>query len=859
MTNNFKKIIFSSPNSQIKIEDFMGEGIFYILPTEDALREKRESYIFKRGSLEGKTFLTFDSLVSNFIEVNKVDKIYEFYILKKVLRSYFPQEENFQDFSKVIFDFFEDIFLEGADPKSLLTFEDDFVKKLYEPLRDYISYFKEKNISLDGGYALAKNFTFPIKKLIIDGFIDFRKKELEIIKNISSYAETIIHMPFNILDFPYGEKTLKDLENLSFALQRADGLSVKDLLRYKDIKIISSSNAYNTMVFGTIKSSLKSFITKKIGIVLGGERGKNLLNVSRDLEGLEYSIDQNYKNFIGAELKIYMTYLLEKNKENILSRAGLHYIAPLESISQNLLKYLDRERFSKLSDLKINQGSKIYMDEKEIGPYINLIENLRTEDIEKTSDISYYTSYFRRLLEGAGEILEDDYKNFREIHTYREGRMALDEGENFLDLIENFKNLYESISLKEFVEIFSLYLDQSSIMDLNNFEGIRVFEIERGFYRDFDNLIFLDYDSNYSSGPKINFIYERSNFKDLKNMGLIKEFSQLKAIKLIYSLCMAKKSLFLINNREKGLANILALIKSKAGLKIFDYEDKFITSRANENVNLKKEDSGILQEETVKTLRSLLENRSYSATDFDAYVACGRKFLLERIFKIEDFYESLEAIEAMEKGSIYHKILKEYFSKRKDYDEEFLNSLIILYDFSMDKKFEDLSFEEKLEFSIDFKRLSRLIKNNLENLQDFKAAYFEKRFKFFKAPFTLVGSIDRIDENNEGEILIDYKSSSASSKSQREILEGESFQFPIYIMARKDKGKNFAKASYEIIKTGESKAVLINKDIIEKNDSKRCYYSNEEIDKVLNNSFEKMKEVYEAMLEGEFSRGKDCK
>lgn len=57
-----KKVLLKSLDSKINLDDFDDEGLFYILPTEDSLIDKRVNYIHDKGFLKNIKFMTFDAL-----------------------------------------------------------------------------------------------------------------------------------------------------------------------------------------------------------------------------------------------------------------------------------------------------------------------------------------------------------------------------------------------------------------------------------------------------------------------------------------------------------------------------------------------------------------------------------------------------------------------------------------------------------------------------------------------------------------------------------------------------------------------------------------------------------------------------
>lgn len=177
--------------------------------------------------------------------------------------------------------------------------------------------------------------------------------------------------------------------------------------------------------------------------------------------------------------------------------------------------------------------------------------------------------------------------------------------------------------------------------------------------------------------------------------------------------------------------------------------------------------------------------------------------MIERVFKIEEYEDSYKEVDYLKDGSIYHKILENYFKNRKVYDEDYLKNLIMKETFPKCSKVEDLSFSDKFKFIKDFSYLLDIVRADTDANRinkDFMPKLFEQRFSFDIGPINLVGSIDRIDAKDDEEILIDYKSSNSSTRTAADVFNNKSFQSVIYALARKNKDKKIAGFYYKIIK-----------------------------------------------------------
>lgn len=845
-----KKVLLKSLDSKINLDDFDDEGLFYILSTEDSLIDKRVNYIHDKGFLKNIKFMTFDALFFQTAPPTNPNPLYSFYVLKKILRKYFPKEEYFHDFSKNIYDFFNDIFVEGIDFSSLLTFKDTFIKSLYEVIKEYESFFAKKNMTLYKAYRKSI-CQLKIKTLIVDGFVDFRYWHLKLIEDLSENSDVYIHLPFNLKEFNLIEKNLEIFKKMGFEIECDDAKELDSYLKGKNIEIIKGQNFYNNMVFSYIKKSINESSIKNLSIILNDKSMGELLYACQDLEELSFDLDRKIFDFIGDQIKIYFNFLDKKNRDNIILRTQLHYI-PISQDVDKILQILYMNNFSRIEDFDEKFKDNLFIDKNHIGDFLDFVDKIKTEKIDPYNDLDYYINFLKNLEDEIREILDRDFENLKDAEIYRVGNLSLDQIDKFINIADSFKDMYDKISFKEFREILFTYLDSISLKSLRNYEGIKTASLDKIYYSNNEIGIYLSYDKNKNLYKK-NFIYNDDNMEDLKRIGLVKDYNQIELIELIYSLCNDKKSIFLIKNDE--ISNSLNLIKTRGNIKISTYEDNYISSALNAYENINREDDFKLDSTNISQLKRILENRSFSATDFDSYVKSGRDFLIERVFKIEEYEDSFKEVDYLKDGSIYHKILENYFKNRKVYDEDYLKNLIMKETFPKCSKVEDLSFSDKFKFIKDFSYLLDIVRADTDTNRinkDFMPKLFEQRFSFDIGPINLVGSIDRIDAKDDEEILIDYKSSSSSTRTAADVFNNKSFQSVIYALARKNKDKKIAGFYYKIIKNFKNVPIFVNEKYIDKYDKGRFYKSDDEINELLDNSTNKIIELYKDMCGGVF-------
>lgn len=226
-----------------------------------------------------------------------------------------------------------------------------------------------------------------------------------------------------------------------------------------------------------------------------------------------------------------------------------------------------------------------------------------------------------------------------------------------------------------------------------------------------------------------------------------------------------------------------------------------------------------LTEKNLKLLSEFKE-RSFSVTQLETFAKCPFKYFVERVLNLSVIEEPQEEIEALEMGSLLHKILFEFmvWTKKngiiladcstKDFKKSEKKIFEIAESYVNDPKFEtEYGFVEKEKIlGFDGNRFDSILYRFLElekNDAGMVPMYFEfpfgrnmrKELEEIDQPkmndlqyngVSLRGKIDRIDLAKDGSKLqvIDYKLS-GSKPVQIDLIEGTSLQLPVYLYAAK--------------------------------------------------------------------------
>jgi len=194
---------------------------------------------------------------------------------------------------------------------------------------------------------------------------------------------------------------------------------------------------------------------------------------------------------------------------------------------------------------------------------------------------------------------------------------------------------------------------------------------------------------------------------------------------------------------------------------------------------------------------------SLSVSDFKNYIECPFRFYLKKFLKMEDFDISKKELDAMQLGTILHKVFERFGRSefkncadeneiRKFFLSEFDKIIYATYG-------KDLSPMIYLQAQAMKTRLQAAAKIQAEHCaQGWTIKNVEMPIEDFEiSSLKIKGRIDRIDENQNGDLLIiDYKSSDSvdvsSSKSLPEQAHLKSkdwidLQMPLYLQAMKEK------------------------------------------------------------------------
>ena len=273
-------------------------------------------------------------------------------------------------------------------------------------------------------------------------------------------------------------------------------------------------------------------------------------------------------------------------------------------------------------------------------------------------------------------------------------------------------------------------------------------------------------------------------------------------------------------DEEKKIVHINSYDLDNELREIFDHMYNAVNVESSRITGLNQtEYNGVISKMISKRGKDHLErmrNKVYSITQLESYGRCPFQYFANRILRLNVIKTVDEEITPLERGSVLHEILFEFYTQRRNQnlpflpktnDDEFSQAVEMLTDVAI-RKFDALNIPGVF-WDLDKERILGS-KNRKGILREFleieRNSELEVAPAFFEAAFgsnigskknidptlshqsaisagnvSIRGKIDRIDIGSDIFRVIDYKT--GSSNGRREIDLGISLQLPIYLFA----------------------------------------------------------------------------
>ncbi|MET3616925.1 RecB family exonuclease [Peptoniphilus olsenii] len=851
-----KKVFFSSPKEKFDYKNYISGKTLYILPSEIAINYKIKSEVFSGINIINTKFITFDNLIK-FKNIKRPDNILKFIVLKMILNRNFPDKEIFDESVEIIVDFFDELINSGKRKKDILKFTSPIIKSLADSFGDYLIYFSKNSYTLDSGLSKISEDDIRAETIIIDGFIDFGYFEFDFIERISKSKNIIINIPFNIENNITSQSAVAKLENMNFEIVKSNTECINDLLANIPVDLYDASDDYYNMFFVELKKDIINQI-KDIDIITGSSSLAKSINNRSVFQDIEFNLDLIERSLIKEEIITVLDYLEDKNRHNTLKRIRLSYFnLPVDKnmLEEDLLK----QNFKNIADFNLQEIKELDIKQSHLQNFLDGVKFLQQENIKNTGSLEYFCEYFIEYMNNLENIIKKRFNPKIYDFVYVRDMNFLNKVIDILNKMPKYRIFYKSITFKEFKCLFKKYIKNIKFKLLQNRDAITMKNLQSMYYKNFGKLYIIGFDANYERISQKNFIYTKKTIEELEEFKIRGNDSEIELMELVYAITNSQKTTILINDEDKGLAKNINILKKICNLDISTYIKKYYSSEIEIFNNRDKLDYK-LSSKALNNLNLRLKDRTYSVTDFDVLSDCPRRFLFERIFKLEEFALDYDDKFYLKMGDRFHNILKRYFKLEKSILDEALLKKLVLQENFKDKTFDDLKFLEQVQVLNDFNFLKDYIIIDLENQkEDFLTPkYFEKRIDLDIEGIKIVGRIDRIDSNGDEEAIMDYKRSKSSIISKNKILENKAFQMPIYALSRLKDNKNIVKLIYGSIQDAEIKTVMKNSDLRDKLPRVRYFYSDEELKEIFKSSKNAIISLVESLKQGNMDSESDC-
>ncbi len=229
----------------------------------------------------------------------------------------------------------------------------------------------------------------------------------------------------------------------------------------------------------------------------------------------------------------------------------------------------------------------------------------------------------------------------------------------------------------------------------------------------------------------------------------------------------------------------------------------------------------------------------FSPSQLNSFTACPFKYFSERVLGLLELEED-EALGARSVGSLYHEILKKYYTGNQNWEVFDESRLIDIYIKAVDSIYDDNLPKKVLKaFKSElWQAIRAFVQYDVDNLRYYhektgyslKPVLLEHPFKIKSHGCVIKGIVDRVDFEFGEEgiftgrfIIYDYKKSGI--KGIRDCIDGKDFQLPVYYIAIKDHIKRkFGANQSECIALLYYSIEKLSRNGIVRSDMKKCLF-----------------------------------
>lgn len=745
-----------------------------VFPTSRAIRDYIKSQ--KEFNTLLPTFLTIDEFLKKALSVGKkkfIDEEERFLFLKEASNIKSLEKlgisNDFLSFIKqsdYLFRFFgelssEKISIDNIDTNDTYEFYHEHIEILktiyenYNRLLDKNDAVDKINISKYSTLNLEFISKFDIIEIFYEGY--FTKFEFDVILEISSKVDTLVHFTYN----KYNLKSSQSIIDLGFDIE----LDYTYTINLSKIKILKKEK-YNSFIN---ELHIESFINR---------------------------INQI------AYIKKSITKLIEKG----VAVEDIVLVLPDESFVKSL-QLFDSEHYFNYAMGKDILNTIFYKTIVSTYNYFN-------EDEKKSKEsIDYYELEIDKL-----NKFKKSWNNrvskelFDEFITYFLAKEKNSEIKTKIDeLLFKYYNLLfkeeQNLSFKECTKIFIQKISKITLDDVNS-GPITVMGLLESRAVNFEAVIICDFNESYIPKKSIKDKFLSSNIKkraklpvasDRENLQKYYYYKLINGAKYVYISFVQNESMQISRFANELFENS----KIEQNQKDKEYKHILFSNRVINHFD----------EKIVKEID--LSKKEWSASSLKDFLQCKRKYYLKHIIGIKEHTNSLKA-KPYELGNLVHNSLEELYTKvdlslidydklLKIFEKKIVDNPFLILDIEI--------FKRKLEDFMEYEK--RRFNKNIQVIA------CEKSFNFNYNGIRIKGTIDRIDKIDEAYYVIDYKTSSSLSIDTIKNYENSSdFQLEFYYLACKElyKTENIKTFYYDLhnVKLQEEIALDEKLDLLDK-------------------------------------------
>lgn len=799
-----------------------------ILPSRNIINRLRNELVEKFEAILDLKIFTFDDLInyknSNFEQLDNLDyynKLIMEYSIQNCIgkeiieNNTFFNSPGFSSIATKLINYIKSSAISSKEFKERIKYDSPFfsIGEIYE---EYA--YNLKKFNLEDRYDKYSDFFNSdniylknISKVIISGFLDFRKIEYKVIEYLKSYIENIKINYMNALekDSLIFTETKNNLRKLNF-LEYDKRTNIKEIKNYKIVEVEDGYLEVKKLAIEIKKNFNKDY---KTAIIINDDKYRELLVKRFKDENIK--IISNQKIYmINTDFGKYLYSILHKDvdlKDYIIKNLKNHLIF------ENVIKDIELENLiTVLNPVDFNgiyNSYRFRSHEKYNEYYITINEINKIYNISKKKILLEFIKNKLEIFinrEDSYEVIYNKFYNFVESLSFK-----------YVELIENLE--YSSIEefikgiLNQFSEREDEVVNSSiEIIDFNNYKLL-----------DHKNIYFIGFtDGIYPKNETVNFYFNSNNIKLLKKIGIDLLDNHMKKSKdeMNFSNIIASRNRnyyfsYEVNDNEMISDFIYNITNDFSDIEKYDFKNiikpkpENVINEYDKSIYLSQfENIDIIENKNTDSL-DIFNNKkieitdNYSLTNLEDYLICPVRYYFKTVLGLKDYFIDEKSIRSLKIGTACHETLeivyKDYFNEMdnkgfKDKLEKILKKEFGNVDFEVN----DFDGDKVLKRYTEI--LQQTIKNDLSYLnkgEDYLVPFeFEKKISLkqnveingINKNINIYGRIDRVDKDMYGNLyLVDYKLGKNSFKTFKDFKNKKTLQFPVYSLINNIKGARY--------------------------------------------------------------------